>query len=98
MWIDLNGVWVNTELVAVVRESPLDEDQTVLFTPGQSSVDGGHLIDMPVDDVVEQLRSIAMRELALQLADELENDNKEFDENNKQYPPTIPEQAEFERG
>jgi hypothetical protein len=98
MLIDLNGVSVEPSLIAVVRESSLDDTQTIIFTAGQSAMDGGHLIDMPIDEVLECLKTVAMRELALELADQLERENKEQDENKNQYPPTVPEQEEFERG
>jgi hypothetical protein len=76
MWINLNDIWVNSDHVAVVRESGLDSDQTVLFTTGQSAMDSGYLIDMPIEDVIEQLQSIAHHELAAQLLDELESETK----------------------
>jgi hypothetical protein len=73
MWIDLEGVWINTEHAAVVRESSLDSDQTVLFTAGQDSTSGGHLIDMPVEEVIERLQTIARHALAAEILDDLDS-------------------------
>jgi len=67
MLVDINGVYVNPELVAVVRESSLDSDQTVIFTAGQSAVDGGHLIDEDIDVVIEKLNTAQMQMLAERL-------------------------------
>jgi hypothetical protein len=39
-------------------------------------MDSGYLIDMPIDDVIERLQSIAHHELAAQLLDELESETK----------------------
>ena len=67
MLVDINGVYVNPELVAVVRESSLDSDQTVIFTAGQSAVDGGHLIDEDIEIVIESLNTAQMQMLAERL-------------------------------
>lgn len=72
MLIDLNGVYVDTDLVAVVRASSLDDDQTVIFTAGQSATDSGHLIDMPVEAVVEMLNTISRQRFAEELMDEID--------------------------
>jgi hypothetical protein len=67
MLVDINGVYVNPELVAVVRESSLDSDQTVIFTAGQSAVDSGHLIDEDIEIVIESLNTAQMQMLAERL-------------------------------
>jgi hypothetical protein len=75
MIVELAGVYVESSLVAVIRESSLGSEQTVLFTAGQDSTTGGHLIDMPIDDVIERLQSIAHHELARQLLDEVDTES-----------------------
>jgi hypothetical protein len=71
MLIDLEGVYVETTLVAVVRASGLNSDQTVIFTSGQDAASAGHLIDMPVEDVIERLQVIQRHEFARQLLEEI---------------------------
>ncbi|HXN71567.1 MAG TPA: hypothetical protein VN861_03325 [Candidatus Acidoferrales bacterium] len=72
MIVDLNGIYVEHSLVAVIRESSLDSDQTVIFTPGQSAIDGGHLIDMPVEEVIEALNASHMQAIAERLLEDAE--------------------------
>ena len=67
MLVDINGVYVNPELVAVVRESSLNDDQTVIFTAGQSATDSGHLIDEDIEIVIESLNTAQMQMLAERL-------------------------------
>lgn len=74
MLIDLNGVYVEHSLIAVIRESALDADQTVLFTSGQSATDSGHLIDMPIEEVIELLNGIHMQAIAEQLLEDAQSD------------------------
>lgn len=74
MLINLNGVYVESSLAAVVRESSLDPDQTIIFTSGQSAIDGGHLIDMPIDDVIERLCAVESQALAARLLEEIETE------------------------
>jgi len=72
MLIELDNCWVETTLVAVVRASGLNSDQTVIFTSGQDAASAGHLIDLPVEDVIERLQVIQRHELARQLLEEIE--------------------------
>ena len=74
MLIDLEGVYVETTLVAVVR--PAGDDQTVIFTSGQDAASAGHLIDLPVEEVVERLREIQNHEFAERLLAEIEGDTE----------------------
>lgn len=74
MLIDLNGIYVESSLVAVVRESALDSGQTVVFTAGQSAMDAGHLIDMPCEEVVERLRQLQMHALAEGLLEDMDRE------------------------
>ena len=72
MLIELDNCWVETTLVAVVRAAGIDSDQTVIFTSGQDAASAGHLIDMPIEDVIERLQVIQRHELARQLLEEIE--------------------------
>jgi hypothetical protein len=74
MLIDFNGVYVESSLVAVVR--PVNGDQTAIFTAGQSAVDGGHLIDLPCDEVIERLQEIQAHAFAERLLQEIEADRE----------------------
>jgi hypothetical protein len=74
MLIDLNGVYVEPSLVAVVRPSTLDDSQTVIFTAGQSAVDSGYLIDMDIEDVIEAVNASQMQAMAEGLLADVESD------------------------
>jgi len=74
VWMDFNGVYVESSLVAVVR--PVSDDQTVIFTAGQSAADGGHLIDLPCEEVIERLQQVQAHTFASQLLAEVEADRE----------------------
>lgn len=63
--LDLDGIHVNPDLIAVVRAA--GKTKTVIFTSGNDPCSAGHLIDMPIDDVLEALRTcrytVAMQDL-----------------------------------
>ena len=72
MLIDFDGVYVESDLVAVVRS--VSDSQTVIFTAGQSATDAGHLIDMPCEEVVERLRAVQAHALGMDLLADIEAD------------------------
>lgn len=77
MIIDLESVYVETEHVAVVRASGLDDEQTVIFTVGQSAIDSGFLIDLPCEEVIERLQTVQHHELAKRLLEKMESGETE---------------------
>lgn len=50
-----DGVFVDPELIAVVKA--VGKDKCAIFTPGQSAIDGGFLLDRPAVEVAEGIDS-----------------------------------------
>ena len=68
MWILVGDRYFNSDLLAVIQ--PVDDgDQTVIFTAGQSAIDGGFLIDVPTDEVFEMVQNARLHELAQMMVD-----------------------------
>lgn len=63
MLIDFDGSLFDTDHIAVVRPSGLDAKSAVIFTPGQSAIDGGFLVHVPYKTVVRCIRESRMNEL-----------------------------------
>ena len=62
MWIDIDGSKFNTDHIACIRPVDADsdnddDDQCVIFMTGQSAMDGGFLIDLPLDEVFEAVQT-----------------------------------------
>jgi len=68
MWVDIAGSKFNTDAIACVRpvdsDSDSDDDQCVIFTTGQSAIDAGFLVDLPIEEVFSILQNCRMIELA----------------------------------
>lgn len=75
MFIRIGDDYFNTELIACVRPTP-DDDQTVIFTAGQSAVDQGFLVDLPVEEVLQSIQQARLLELTsmMEAEDETEPD------------------------
>ena len=71
MWLLLGDDYFNTEHIAVIRPVS-DGDQTVIFTAGQSAMDGGFLLDEPTDWVFEQIQNARLMEIAQALGETTE--------------------------
>lgn len=63
--IQLGDYYFNLERIAAFRASTLDKDQTIVFTQGQSAADAGFLVDLPVDEVLEELEKARLIEVGL---------------------------------
>lgn len=71
MLIELDDdLWIESENVTAVRPSTLDDDQTVVFCIGQSSLDGGFVVDRPLEEVVEALKTAKYMEMVKDLETE----------------------------
>jgi hypothetical protein len=51
-FIQLGEHYFNPDEISVIRESSLDEEQTIVYTTGQSATEG-FLVDLPIDEVLE---------------------------------------------
>ena len=78
MLIDFDGSLFDTDHIAVVRPSGLNSAHTIIFTPGQSAIDGGFLVHVPFKTVVRRLRESRMSEL-LEMV-ELMDEGNDYDE------------------
>lgn len=63
MWIDLDGLKFNTDLIACLKPTD-DGEQTIVFCAGQSAVDGGFLIDLPIEEAFRLVQQARYQELA----------------------------------
>jgi hypothetical protein len=67
----------NADTIALVR--PVDDEHCVVFTVGQSALDGGFLIEMSADKVEEELNKVdrnALLDLADQMKSEIDDSHK----------------------
>lgn len=64
MWLKLCDTYFNTDQISVIRPVDDGDEQTVIFTPGQSAIDEGFLLDMPTDEVFELIQNVRLMELA----------------------------------
>jgi hypothetical protein len=51
-FIQLGEHYFNPDEIAVIRESSLDEEQTIIYTTGQSATEG-FCVDLTIDEVLE---------------------------------------------
>jgi hypothetical protein len=58
--IDIGEILFNTDHITCVRPSGLDSKHTIIFTIGQSAVDGGFLVHIPYKEVTRRLRESRM--------------------------------------
>ena len=69
MLIKIGDDYFNTLLIAAIR--PIDDgDQTNIFIAGQSATDGGFLLDVPIDEVIEIVQNARLIEIADMMVDE----------------------------
>jgi hypothetical protein len=66
--IKLGDRLFNSETIAVIK--PIDDDQCVIFTVGQSALDEGFLVDLPMEEI-EDLLSEVDRTILLDLAERI---------------------------
>lgn len=64
MWIRIGDDYFNTDNLACIRPVDDGDDQTILFTSGQSAVDGGFLVDVPTEEVFEAVQNARLLELS----------------------------------
>ena len=73
LWVQLGDTNFDLDSIVAVRNN--GSGQTLLWTIGQSAVDGNFLLDIPYDEVMDKLEDAEMMRLAAQLETEriLEN-------------------------
>lgn len=84
--ISLGDLLFNAETIAVVK--PIDEDQCVIFTTGQSATDSGFLIPLSKEEVEEELSKVdrnVLLDLAERLQAEIEGEGEEEEEDGKSH-------------
>jgi len=69
MFLQIGDTYFNVDHIACIR-SVSGGDQCVIFTPGQSSVADGFLIDLPIEEVFEMVQQARLLELAQMMDDE----------------------------
>lgn len=67
--------YFNYDHISVIKKA---DDKTVIFTSGQSAIDGGFLIDLPVEEVLEFLEEARLTRAALKLDDGEKSDDDEL--------------------
>jgi hypothetical protein len=92
MWILIGSDYFNTNHIAVIRPVGNGDDQTVIFTPGQSSVADGFLVDVDTDSVFEIVRDSRIMELAQMIRDE--HDESDADSDSDHLGPMLVERAQ----
>ena len=70
MLIELPPYHVETDHIAAIKASGLDDEQTIVYVVGASVMDGGLLVDMDVDEVAEAIRTATYRALIQDLETE----------------------------
>ena len=70
MWILLGDDYFNTDAMAVIRPVDDGEDQTIIFTTGQSATDQGFLLDVSTDDVFTAVQNVRLTEIGQMLDSE----------------------------
>lgn len=68
----------NAESIAVVR--PIDDEHCVIFTTGQSAIDGGFLVEVSAEEVEAELAKVD-RNVLLDLVDKLQDELSETGKN-----------------
>ena len=66
MFIKLGKDFFDPDHIAVVR--PSGKKATIIFTTGSSAFDGGFLINLPHQEVLERIDEAKLNEVALMLA------------------------------
>jgi hypothetical protein len=75
MFIRLGDDYFNTDAIACIRPADDDGDQTIIFTTGQSAIDGGFLLDVPTEEVFTAVQHCRLVEISQMLGNE--NDEPE---------------------
>lgn len=92
MWILIGDDYFNTDHIAVIRPVDNGDDQTVIFTPGQSSISDGFLVDVDTDSVFEIVRDSRIMELAQMMRDE--HDESDAGPDSDHLGPMLVERAQ----
>jgi hypothetical protein len=81
MWLEIDNQLFNTDHIAAVRPSGLDNRHSIIFTPGQSSADGGFLVKISYKKLSRMLREIRITEIQEYLdAAQAQEDEDEIEE------------------
>jgi hypothetical protein len=64
MWVDLDGSKFNIDSAFALRPVGDGSKQCTLFSAGSSPIDGGFLIDLPLEDVFSAIQNARLMELA----------------------------------
>ncbi len=87
MLIEFDNTLFDTDSIAAVRKSPLDGKHTVIFTVGQSAVDGGFLVHVPYHKVIRRLREARMSEL-MEMAEMMDYDEEDEEDEEEESEST----------
>ena len=60
IWLDMDGTTFNLDHIAAYRSA--GDGRTSIWTPGQSSIDGGFLVDVDVEDISEAIREATLQQ------------------------------------
>lgn len=60
IWLDIDGTTFQLSHIAVYRA--VGDGRTSIWTPGQSSIDGGFLVDVDVEDISEAIREATLQQ------------------------------------
>lgn len=76
MWVDLDGSKFNLDHAFALRPVGDGDEQCLLFPNGASPVDGGFLIDLPIDSVFEMIQHARLVELSQMMEPETIEDEE----------------------
>jgi len=75
MYVALSDYWFQSSHIVAVKSA--SKDQSIVFCVGHSPVDGGFLIDEPIDDVMERLQmAAAMENAKIEIPEESDQDEQ----------------------
>jgi len=80
MFLYLDNLFINTDHVTAVRPVDDGEEQSILFMTGQSAMDGGFLLDLPMDEVVAILSDAQLVAIAQMMEEGHGSDDESTDD------------------
>jgi hypothetical protein len=91
MWIDLDGSKFNIDLAFALRPVGNGSEQCTLFSAGASPVDGGFLIDLPIDEAFSAIQNARLMELAGMMAADDQQTTETDTDHPDDEPPDSPD-------
>lgn len=83
MLLDFDGTTFNTDHIVAVRRSGLNSHESIIFTVGQSAVDGGFLVRVSYEKIIKKLKDIRLGHL-FEIAELLDNGYDDDDEDDEE--------------